>query len=321
VFDNFRDFQAEAEVQFNSQRSLAQRAAAHQPDSATTSTGGGAAGDDQLHRLKNLFRPPVDLITTGDFETVKSVAVANNKWLIVNIQDVSEFACQVLNRDVWNNSIVRDIVHTNFVFWQVHADSADGARMRVYYHVRSLPYVAVIHPRVGELVCTVPANDAGVVAETLTTFLSDYPTYDFIDARHKRAQPQSNGRAHKRTNSEALAEEVPPKRLSAAAPPLAPIAEPVVVDDWQSLLGKSDDTLTIMFRFADGTRQSQVFPVDTPVEALYAYVRSIAHAPPSPELVLNYPRQSLDTLAVGTLLSTLNWHKQEVIHVHPRLAK
>jgi hypothetical protein len=88
-----------------------------------------------------------------------------------------------------------------------------------------------------------------------------------------------------------------------------------------------------MFRFADGTRQSQVFPVDTPVEvrvcartiaslqALYAYVRSIAHAPSSPELVLNYPRRTLDTLAIGTLLSTLDWHKQEVIHVHARLAK
>jgi hypothetical protein len=137
---------------------------------------------------------------------------------------------------------------------QVHADSADGARMRVYYHVRTLPYVAVLDPRVGELVCTVPANDAGVVAETrvlhartnshatVTTFLSDYPTYDFIDARHKRAQPQSNGRAHKRASSEALVDEVPPKRHSAAAAPhFAAIAEPVVMDNWQSLLGKSGE--------------------------------------------------------------------------------
>jgi hypothetical protein len=71
VFDNFRDFQAEAEAQFHSQRTIAQRTAAHTPDSATTSAGSSTTSDDQLHRLKNLFRPPVDLITTGDFETVR----------------------------------------------------------------------------------------------------------------------------------------------------------------------------------------------------------------------------------------------------------
>ena len=38
---------------------------------------------------------------------------------MVNIQDVKEFACQVLNRDVWSNVLVRDLIQEHFILWQV----------------------------------------------------------------------------------------------------------------------------------------------------------------------------------------------------------
>lgn len=41
------------------------------------------------------------------------------RWLMVNIQNVQEFACQALNRDIWSNSAVKALVKDNFVFWQV----------------------------------------------------------------------------------------------------------------------------------------------------------------------------------------------------------
>ena len=41
------------------------------------------------------------------------------KWLLVNLQDSKEFPSQVLNRDVWSNHNVKDIVRQHFVFWQV----------------------------------------------------------------------------------------------------------------------------------------------------------------------------------------------------------
>jgi len=44
---------------------------------------------------------------------------AANKWLIVNIQNVQEFCCQVLNRDVWSNSTVKHVVRQHFILWQV----------------------------------------------------------------------------------------------------------------------------------------------------------------------------------------------------------
>lgn len=44
---------------------------------------------------------------------------ADGRWLMVNVQNVQEFACQALNRDVWSNSAVKAIIKQHFVFWQV----------------------------------------------------------------------------------------------------------------------------------------------------------------------------------------------------------
>ena len=43
------------------------------------------------------------------------------KWLIVNLQDSQEFVSQVLNRDVWSNYTIKDMINKDFIFWQVHA--------------------------------------------------------------------------------------------------------------------------------------------------------------------------------------------------------
>lgn len=42
-----------------------------------------------------------------------------NKWLMINIQNVQDFACQCLNRDVWSNEAVKNIIRDHFIFWQV----------------------------------------------------------------------------------------------------------------------------------------------------------------------------------------------------------
>lgn len=39
---------------------------------------------------------------------------------MVNIQEAGVFACQVLNRDLWSDKSVKEIVKENFVFLQVN---------------------------------------------------------------------------------------------------------------------------------------------------------------------------------------------------------
>jgi thioredoxin-related protein len=70
-------------------------------------------------RLADLFRPPFDIMYHGEFEEARETAKEKNKWLMINIQNQTEFACQVMNRDLWSDSFVKDIIRESFIFLQV----------------------------------------------------------------------------------------------------------------------------------------------------------------------------------------------------------
>ncbi len=92
--------------------------------------------------------------------------------MMVNIQDVQEFACQTLNRDVWANAAVKELVKSYFVLWQVgiphiarggrqmHHDSGDGQRICSYYRVSAFPAIFIVDPRTGEMLTTLRGQDA-----------------------------------------------------------------------------------------------------------------------------------------------------------------
>ena len=101
VFDGFRDFQAET-------RNLEDRLEQGLPVSKS-----------KKKTLEELFKPPLDLMYQGDWQSARDQADRTKRWLLVNIQDAQEFQCQVLNRDLWSNQGVKSIVREHFVFWQV----------------------------------------------------------------------------------------------------------------------------------------------------------------------------------------------------------
>ena len=71
-------------------------------------------------RLEDLFRPPCDILFLGTFLEAREYAKSMNRWLLVNVQNPQEFACQILNRDVWPNEQVREMIKDHFVLWQVY---------------------------------------------------------------------------------------------------------------------------------------------------------------------------------------------------------
>lgn len=80
---------------------------------------GSSSSRPRRNRLEDVFRPPTDLIYAGTFQMVKEFAKNENKWLIVNLQDNTEFACQVLNRDIWSYKELKSTIKKYFVFYQV----------------------------------------------------------------------------------------------------------------------------------------------------------------------------------------------------------
>lgn len=45
------------------------------------------------------------------------------RWLLVNLQDSKEFGSQILNRDVWSDYRVRELINQRFIFMQVFIEA------------------------------------------------------------------------------------------------------------------------------------------------------------------------------------------------------
>ncbi|GFN84437.1 ubx domain-containing protein 7-like [Plakobranchus ocellatus] len=158
VFDGFRDFQTES---YNFDESIKGKRLS------------------KKRNLEDLFRPPVDMTHKGTFQSARDFGSTKNKWLLVNVQNVQEFPCQLLNRDVWSNQDARALIKDSFVFWQVYNDSEEGKRFMQFYKLSQWPYVAVIDPFTGESqVVWNKIEDGNVFCELAKDFLSVCPVPD-----------------------------------------------------------------------------------------------------------------------------------------------
>ncbi|CAG0890408.1 unnamed protein product [Cyprideis torosa] len=164
VFDGFRDFQAEARIQTE----MMERG----ESSSGNGTGSSIANyRRKINTLEDLFRPPIDLMFRGTFQQARDAGASAKKWLLVNVQKPQEFSCQCLNRDVWSNEMVHDIVKEHFIFWQVYYNTPDGMRYTTFYPIQDWPYVAILDPRTGECMVSFAKLDAQSFTETVSEFL------------------------------------------------------------------------------------------------------------------------------------------------------
>ncbi|XP_015188163.1 PREDICTED: UBX domain-containing protein 7 isoform X2 [Polistes dominula] len=138
AFDRFRDFALETQRQ--------------EEEMTLRVSGLKESSQPKLKRLEDLFRPPSNILFLGTFADAREHAKSLNRWLLVNVQDSQEFACQVLNRDVWSNEQIQGIVKDHFVLWQVLSNTKDGRNYIDFYKVINYPYLSVIDPRTGECI-------------------------------------------------------------------------------------------------------------------------------------------------------------------------
>ena len=97
------------------------------------------------------FAPPHWMMFAGTFEEAREEAKRKKRWLIVNLQDQSEFQSLVLNRDLWSDEGVQTFIRDAFVFWQQEYTSVEAQRFITLYNPTSpYPYVCIVDPRTGE---------------------------------------------------------------------------------------------------------------------------------------------------------------------------
>ncbi|KAL9477403.1 hypothetical protein ACSS6W_007244 [Trichoderma asperelloides] len=126
--------------------------------------GAEPAGDDDTtsahaRRLEDLFRPPYDLMSRLSWDEARTLGKEDKKWIMVNLQDMSDFSCQMLNRDIWKDRAVKELVNENFIFLQLDKDYPDAEEYITFYFPNrshenpdNYPHVSIVDPRTGEQV-------------------------------------------------------------------------------------------------------------------------------------------------------------------------
>jgi hypothetical protein len=81
------------------------------------------------------------------------------KWILVNLQDMTDFNCQALNRDIWKNEAVSELVRENFIFLQYAKEDPRAEQYVTFYfpnqsheNRNNYPHVSIVDPRTGEQV-------------------------------------------------------------------------------------------------------------------------------------------------------------------------
>ncbi|KAJ2862329.1 UBX domain protein Ubx2 [Coemansia aciculifera] len=151
------------------------------------------------NRLAELFKPPFDIMHSGDIDSARHEAMEDGKWVMINLQEVSDFKCQALNRDIWRQKVIKDIVRQDFVFFQVSIETAEGVKLATMYNAAEFPFVAVIHPKTGELRRLFARIDnVSDMVEDIANFLLDHP-------KPKKSSggsaPRSETSSHARTST------------------------------------------------------------------------------------------------------------------------
>ena len=110
-------------------------------------------------RLEDLFRPPYDLMAQMEWDDARTLGKEDKKWILVNLQDMNDFNCQALNRDIWKDNAIKALVAENFIFLQYDKDYPDAQEFVTFYFPNrthenpdNYPHVSIVDPRTGEQV-------------------------------------------------------------------------------------------------------------------------------------------------------------------------
>ena len=76
--------------------------------------------------MEAMYARPSGLMFSGTFYELRQKGKLEDKWLLINVQAENFFNSHVLNRDVWSDECIVDMVKCTFIFWQTqHFKQAD----------------------------------------------------------------------------------------------------------------------------------------------------------------------------------------------------
>mmetsp|Transcript_17409 Transcript_17409/g.25709 ORF Transcript_17409/g.25709 Transcript_17409/m.25709 type:complete len:292 (-) Transcript_17409:596-1471(-) len=110
---------------------------------------------DDTEMLSSSFAPPENLMYSlhGTLEEGNELGKLGRCLVLVSLQDYSSsFGSCIINRDVFGDGLIQDLIKSKFIFLQLTIDSIEGQIYADRFHVRSFPHIGVIHPRHGSFI-------------------------------------------------------------------------------------------------------------------------------------------------------------------------
>jgi hypothetical protein len=264
-------------------------------------------GGPQGQAINQLFAPP-DFNETAPFYDVLEKAKTEKKWVLVNIQQAEVFASHQLNRDVWRDETIKDVILGSFLFWQRDDKSTEGVQFCQYHNCgHQLPHICVIDPRTGRRAKYWDGRkwaDTYAASEFLFGFLDEF-SLEKTPAPSPRLEAQpppavgagddlkltgldDDDMGRSRADSSVMDTE-----SKVEAPPSEPPAEMPAEPE-------GPECLKVMLKLPSGERYPRRFLPNAPVAEMFAVASAKVGAPVSKvELSTQFPKRSLRDIAGG----------------------
>lgn len=184
-----------------------------------------SSSDDDGSALDTLFRPP-PYAYRGTLSRCCDDAIKNHRWVILNIQKKGDFRSKCLNRDLWNDKTVSDILPDMLILFQLDCGSTEGQMLMTNYGIRQTPYVAILNPLTKAVVY--PLQLAKLIQKT-----GEYNVTSFLDELTSFVERNLDNFPTRIQSSEFLPPaEVPPTlRATQKAPAVRPRGHPESDDE------------------------------------------------------------------------------------------
>ncbi|KAG5517853.1 hypothetical protein PMAC_000307 [Pneumocystis sp. 'macacae'] len=286
--DSFEDNTIHHHIRKNTGNSLFQP----QNDLASSSIHNSISKSQDHLGESNKSEPPFDIMKNIDLDTAREQAENDMLWVMVNLQDNTDFSCQKLNRDLWKDQRIKD-VYT--------AVSPDGILYQQFYPIKEYPHIAIIDPRTGERVKI--WSNSSMEPDSFLIELHDFLEKYSLNSNFKNPVIQKSTarriedmseveqidaaliesiKERKKTNNKTISNEKEVILISdddtdinyndtqnlpslfESIPAIAP-SEPDVV---------STATTYIQFRFPDGSKKVRLFNLSDKISRLFEYIKS-----------------------------------------------
>jgi hypothetical protein len=161
-----------------------------------------------------MYRPPFEIMSRLSWDNAREEGKANEKWMLVNVQDPAIFDCQVLNRDLWKNAGIQETIQEHFIFMQYSKDDPRGEQyMQYYFQSResedAYPHIAIVDPRTGEQVKVWSGSPSPTAADFLMQLHEFLDRYSLnVSAKNpvakRKAEPKTTKPVERMTEDEML---------------------------------------------------------------------------------------------------------------------